>query len=164
MGWKMGSFVGDLTVIREEGFRQDGTGARAAASRRTSERVVSVVIIYSSTYTGGVARLVAQMRSAKIENRVFGEITRKKILFLWFFLILSVARLVTGWRWRRMRTHGRRIRGSPWPGPEAYCGGGDKNMVVRLDRAGRGDYKWVSDLAHVHEIDSQETGIFPLFK
>jgi hypothetical protein len=68
----------------ENGFVWGALAARegrAAASRRTSERVVWVVIICSSTYTGGVARFVAQTRSAKIQNRVFGEITRKKILF-----------------------------------------------------------------------------------
>jgi hypothetical protein len=34
------------------------------------------------------------MRSASFQNRVFGGITRKKILFFWIFLILSAARLV----------------------------------------------------------------------
>jgi hypothetical protein len=64
MGWKMGSFV-------KQGFRQGDIGGERGAIRRTSESVVSAVIIYSSTYTGRVAHLVAQMRSAKIQNRVF---------------------------------------------------------------------------------------------
>jgi hypothetical protein len=92
MGWKrVGKWV-RLWSRRQEGFRQRARGG--AASRRSSERISSVVIMYSSTYTGRVAHLVAQMRSAKIQNRVFGEITRKKILFFWIFLILRDAHLV----------------------------------------------------------------------
>jgi hypothetical protein len=104
-GWAWVRWVGNglengFVCEAVDSWQWVGTGVIAATSRRNPEWMIAGVIMYSSTYTGGVARLVAQMRSAKIENRVFGEITRKKILFLWIFLILRAARLVArrgGW-------------------------------------------------------------------
>jgi hypothetical protein len=51
-------------------------------------------MMYSSTYTGGVAHLVAQMRSAKFQNRISERISQKKILFFRILPVLRAAHLV----------------------------------------------------------------------
>jgi hypothetical protein len=59
------------------------------------QKVVMVVIVCSSIYTGGVARLVTFLRSANFGNGVFELETRKKIFNFGIFWILRAARFVT---------------------------------------------------------------------
>jgi hypothetical protein len=96
MGWKMGSFAGELAIGGLElaaGPPAAGTAARATSNQRDSETFLSVVIDCSSIYTGGVARLVAQKRWAKLPNRVFDSAGGTKLFFSQSFLNFCAARL-----------------------------------------------------------------------
>jgi hypothetical protein len=105
MGWNLGSFAGELAIGALElaaGPPAAGTAARAASNQRDSETFLSVVIDCSSIYTGGVARLVAQTRSARQKNfrdlRFSAEKCAKNFLKKSIFPKMSVARLVTKMR------------------------------------------------------------------